>query len=44
MKLLAGAVPPGQETLKEKVVQAVPKGGKSNFTKKKILSGFFGKK
>jgi len=45
-KILAGAVPPGQGqgTLKEKVVKAMPKGGKSNFPKKKQIMGFFGKK
>jgi hypothetical protein len=40
LKILAGAVPPPTE--KEFTVR--PKGGKSNFTKKKPGLGFYGKK
>ena len=43
MKILAGAVPPSAAE-KEHTVKARPKGGRSNFKKKKQGSGFFGKK
>jgi hypothetical protein len=42
LKILAGAVPP--PAAEKEFVKARPKGGKSNFTKKKPGLGFYGKK